>query len=301
MDQIDRRIGLQQIAPHPLAGMGLARHQQHPQPVAHARHRHHGAIVLQGQFGGPGRGRQFDEILAFMRHRHAHVGVLAHRHQARAERLAVDADIQHRRWFRRCRPDHRPAGASSPIARQWRSAPHSAPSACGRARRACPPPAPAAALAATSVSRRRRVMHLAIGDQDGAGHPARRHIGQRRVQGGEGLGAVILAGGGGGDAGLAHDQIGLLRQQALDLRPRALPPARRARPALMLCERSVTITATSGSGACFSFTSSGPARANSRTAKARPRAQAPARAHRKAVERDQRPPARPAPPAARAE
>ena len=38
-------------------------------------------------------------------------------------------------------------------------------------------------------------MHFAVGDQDGARDPARRHIGQRRVQRGEGLGAVILAGG----------------------------------------------------------------------------------------------------------
>ncbi len=45
VDQIDRRVGLEQVAPDPLASMGLARDQQHAQPVADAVHRHHGAVV----------------------------------------------------------------------------------------------------------------------------------------------------------------------------------------------------------------------------------------------------------------
>ena len=49
MYQIDRRVGLQQVAPGPLAGIGLARDQQHAQPVADAVDRNDGLIVEIGQ------------------------------------------------------------------------------------------------------------------------------------------------------------------------------------------------------------------------------------------------------------
>ena len=199
--------------------MGFARHQKHAQPVADARYGDHGMVVLLGQFGRAWCCRQFHQIFALMRHGHADVRILAHRHQARAERLAIDADIQHGAGFAAAAQIVDPEAQHRPLPDN------------GEARRVQHGQL-AVTLAARSchqhlqrgMQRKRfgrgRVMHLAIGDQDGAGHPSRRHIGQRRVQGTKGLGAIVLAGRGGGDAGFAHDQARLLRQQPLDLGPR---------------------------------------------------------------------------------
>jgi hypothetical protein len=49
MHEIDRRVGFQQVAPGALAGMRLARDQQHAQPVAHAVDDDHRAVVVQRQ------------------------------------------------------------------------------------------------------------------------------------------------------------------------------------------------------------------------------------------------------------
>ena len=277
MHQIDRRIGLQQVAPHPLAGMRLARNQQHPQPVAHARHRHHGAVVLQRQFGRAGRGRQFDHILAAMGDGHLDVGVLAHRHDARAESACRRCGHSAPRWSRRCRRDRRPAARIIRLlARRWRSARRS-----------------------TTVSLRSRSPLLA-GDQ---------HL-QRRVQvQGLGRGAsctspsvirmapATRSGGTSASAALSAAKAWvpllspsavvvtlvsrtirsrLLRQQALDLGAAPLPPAAARSPdahalgAVDDDHRHIRQAAL-----LLSCTSSGLASANSRTAKASPRAQAP--------------------------
>ena len=50
MHEIDRRIGLQQVAPGPQTRIGLARDQHHPQTIAHAIDHRDRAIVLQRQF-----------------------------------------------------------------------------------------------------------------------------------------------------------------------------------------------------------------------------------------------------------
>jgi len=47
MHQLDRGVGFQDVAPHPLAGMRLARNQEHPQPVADIR----GQLELLGLNG----------------------------------------------------------------------------------------------------------------------------------------------------------------------------------------------------------------------------------------------------------
>ncbi len=49
MDQVDRGIGFQQVAPGPLAGMRLARDQQHPQSVADPVDRQDRRVVAVGQ------------------------------------------------------------------------------------------------------------------------------------------------------------------------------------------------------------------------------------------------------------
>ena len=49
MHEIDRAVGLQQVPPGALARIGLARDQQHPQPVAHAVDRDDGGVVAVGE------------------------------------------------------------------------------------------------------------------------------------------------------------------------------------------------------------------------------------------------------------
>jgi len=54
MHEIDRRVGFENVAPHPLASMRLARDEQHPQAVAHAVDDDCGAVVDKRQLVGPG-------------------------------------------------------------------------------------------------------------------------------------------------------------------------------------------------------------------------------------------------------
>ena len=62
MHEIDAGVGLQQVAPGALAGMRLARDQQHPQFVAHAVDRDHRAVVDQRQFIVERRGLDLDDV-----------------------------------------------------------------------------------------------------------------------------------------------------------------------------------------------------------------------------------------------
>jgi hypothetical protein len=48
--QIDRRIGLQEIAPGALTGVRFAGNQKHPQALAHAVCGEHRAVVVRGEF-----------------------------------------------------------------------------------------------------------------------------------------------------------------------------------------------------------------------------------------------------------
>ena len=66
MHQIDRRVGLQQIAPDALARMRFAGNQQHPQPFADTVDLHHGAVVGQRQFARRGFDLDLDDIGAGM-------------------------------------------------------------------------------------------------------------------------------------------------------------------------------------------------------------------------------------------
>ena len=49
MNEVDRGVGLQQVAPGALARMRFARDEQHAQPVAHAFDHGHGAVVLRAR------------------------------------------------------------------------------------------------------------------------------------------------------------------------------------------------------------------------------------------------------------
>ncbi len=64
MDQVDRRIGLEQVAPDPQARIRLAGHQQHPQPVAHAIDEEHLAVVQGGDLARRRVGLELEHRLA---------------------------------------------------------------------------------------------------------------------------------------------------------------------------------------------------------------------------------------------
>ena len=93
MDEIDVGVGLEEIAPGPLAGMGLAGDEQHAQLVAHAVDRHDGAVVDLGELALDRRGLDLDDVLPGMGHRHLDVHLLAGRDGAAVDRLAVAADL----------------------------------------------------------------------------------------------------------------------------------------------------------------------------------------------------------------
>ena len=192
MHQIHRRIGLEQIAPDPFAGMRLARDQQHAQPVAHAGDGDHSAIVLQGQFR---RARAPPAISTIFSPSWV-TGTLMlvswpTGTTAAAQGLAV----------------HRQCHFGSAVAAPPKSSTRS--TICARLAdngEALGVHHRQLAVALAMIARdqhlqrrlegsglARRVMHFAVGDHDGARDPAGRHVGQRIVQGGESLGAVILA------------------------------------------------------------------------------------------------------------
>ena len=79
--QVDRRVGLEQVAPHPQARIGLARDQQHAQPVAHAVDEEHLPVVARGQLAGQRLGLDLEHRLAgpvqLERHRARRAGLHA--------------------------------------------------------------------------------------------------------------------------------------------------------------------------------------------------------------------------------
>ena len=102
MHQIDRGVGLQQVAPCPLAGVRLAGHQQHAQPVAHTVHREHGPVVAVGQLALGHWHREFDDVRPAMADRDldGHAAPDEGRHAER--RRAVDREPHRRRHAVRC-------------------------------------------------------------------------------------------------------------------------------------------------------------------------------------------------------
>ncbi len=68
--EIDGGVGLQQVAPHALAGVRLAGDQQHAQVLAHALGRHHDAVVGRGELARRRLQLDLDDVLAGVRERH---------------------------------------------------------------------------------------------------------------------------------------------------------------------------------------------------------------------------------------
>ncbi len=203
MHEIDRGVGLEQVAPGALAGMRLAGDQQHAQLVAHAVDRDHGAVVDRREFVLQRRGFDLDDVRPGMRDRdlHPHIGVGGD--VAGLDLLAV---APHR--------DARGRGADALILDPEGDGLLLADNA--EARRRGQHHA-AVALVGTSGDQRmqrrveaerggvgRHVMHAAVGDQEGAGDPVRRHVGERGAERREQPRAVGLAV---GDAGFDHAHV----------------------------------------------------------------------------------------------
>ena len=62
MNEVDRCIGLEQIAPGALARMRLARYKQHLQAIADAFGGDHSAVVLKRNLAGEGCDRHFSIV-----------------------------------------------------------------------------------------------------------------------------------------------------------------------------------------------------------------------------------------------
>ena len=60
--KIDRRIGFQDIAPDTLAGVRLARDEEHPQTIAHAIDHDDGMIVVERQLARARLDRELENI-----------------------------------------------------------------------------------------------------------------------------------------------------------------------------------------------------------------------------------------------
>ncbi len=98
MHQVDRGVGLEQVAPGALAGMRLAGNQQHPQPVADALGDHDGAVVADGQFTRQFGCRQLDDVVAAVGNFEFHLALGPGRGGNGAEHLSINGHgYQHRR------------------------------------------------------------------------------------------------------------------------------------------------------------------------------------------------------------
>ncbi len=180
MDEIDRGIALQQVPPRPLALVGLARDQQHAQPIAHAVDGEQGAVVVERELVGAGRHFQLDHVGAGIAHRDGELDRLADRHVEPAHHVAAHRQGHRRGAARRILDPELGRDLAADHAEARRLLQHDQPVAL-------------TLLAGDqSVQRRgaqlgrqvgRHVVHLAVGQQDHAGQAFRRHFDQRRAHG----------------------------------------------------------------------------------------------------------------------
>ncbi len=194
MDQIDAWIRFQDVAPCPLARMGLAGYQQHAQSIADAVDDQGGSIVGQGQFLF-GRGDlKLDDRRAAMVKVEGHLEVLPDR-DLKGQRIAAilarchgdqTASAAHRQIVDPdCRGD---LAADQPESRHLD---HRQPT-IGFA----PVPGQQCVNRAGALQRacvERSVVDLSVGQQDRAGNAAPRHIGEGRIQRVEQAGLAKLA------------------------------------------------------------------------------------------------------------
>ena len=188
MNEVDRGVGFQEVAPGARAIVRLAGDQQHAQPVAHAVHRHRGAVVDQGKLFRPRLDLRLDDILAAAFHGHFHAGGTAYRDGEGLRFAALETEGDRGRALHGIvlDADHELHGlADNAVARGFLD--HQ-------------PPVAGLAVAGHDMVDRRidiqrvraggRVVHLAVADQDDAGDPVGRRAGQGRVDAVEQHGSV---------------------------------------------------------------------------------------------------------------
>ena len=200
MHEIYRCVGLEQVAPGALTRMWFTGHQQHTQFVAHAVDRNHGAVIHLRQFAFKRRGLYLDDIRSSMWNWYIQLDVGVYRDNSLFQDLSVTAD-----------GDFGGAGLCALILDAESDGLRLTDNAETRRQRQDDPTVDFVFLAGNQRvqwcrqsqcgSIRRDVVDSAIGDQYGASHTVRRHIGERGRQCREQLGAIGFAVSG---AGFGH-------------------------------------------------------------------------------------------------
>ena len=181
MDEVDRRIGLQQVAPDAQPRIGLAGHQQHPQAVADAVDEEHLPVVERRHLARPRLGLDLEHGLARAGQLEGHGARAARRRLEPLAQLTVLPE-GHRRPGRRCRAGQLldAQGQLLLARRPWRSWAPRRPRGGGPAR----PGAPVSSTCkrrvdAAGARGRRHVVHLAVGEDHHARQGATRSISAR--------------------------------------------------------------------------------------------------------------------------
>lgn len=197
MDEIDGGIGFQQVAPGALAGMRLARDEQHAQPVAHAVRDDNGAVVQDSQFVGPFLDVDLDDVGPAMGEGERHFRRFADGGTRRRDLFAIDCDGDV------CRLACLLVSGGGFVDAEGKIDGLADDAEARRFGDAEPPVLLALAaddepvhrrIEAERVRRLRYVMDLPVGDHDRARDAFARDIGERFLQRGEESGALFVLG-----------------------------------------------------------------------------------------------------------
>ena len=201
VDEVDRGVRLQQVAPGALAGMRLAGDQQHAQVLADALDGDDGAVVDRRQLAGERLRLELDDVGPAMGDVDDELAGHAGQHLLRRQRLAVDVDRH---------GDRRVVAGDAVV--DDAELDHLALVDDAEARRAVDDDAPvglAGVAGEENVQRRvrrqarlarRDVVDLAVGEHDDGADAVGRHVGKRGRERTEQIGAVdrLAAGGAAG-------------------------------------------------------------------------------------------------------
>jgi hypothetical protein len=197
--EVDRCVGLQEVAPGALAGVRLAGDEQHAQVLANALDDMDGAVVGRGDLAFDRLDLEFEDVVAAARHGEAERLFGAGLGDLGCDLVAIKADGDARRRFRadavinhaefqllRLADNAEARGADDLDA----AVEFVLPAGDERVHRR---------IETGKGGGFRNVVHLAVGDEDRAADARARHIGNRRVQGveqagGGRVGRAVVAG-----------------------------------------------------------------------------------------------------------